>query len=147
MRTVIVAGAFDPLHFGHVRHIQLAKMLGDKLIVIINPDADLIRKKGYVFLPLEQRKAIVEALKSVDEVVVAIDGDGTVAKTIEMIKQRTSDEFIFAKGGDRVPGTLPDNEVKVCEKLGINLVYGVGDKLDSSQEIVSKVLKQIGGNL
>ena len=133
MKTVCVAGNFDPLHIGHVRHIQKAKKLGDKLVVIIHPDNDVIKKKGYCFMPLEQRKAIIEELKSVDEVVVAIDNDITCAKTLRLIKPN-----IFAKGGSRVLGTLPENEIQICQELGIQIVYGIGEQLASSQELVKR---------
>ena len=141
-RVICVAGAFDPLHHGHLDHIRKAKALGDWLIAIVNPDEDLVRKKGYVLLPLEHRVEILKALRWVDEVIVAIDGDGTVAKTLEMIKQSTNSELVFAKGGDRTPDNMPQNEVRTCERLGIKVIYGVGDKLASSQELVSSLLRQ-----
>jgi len=138
MIKVAVAGGFDPLHIGHLEHIRKAKKLGDWLVVIVNPDADLIRKKGYVFMPLEHRKAILEALREVDEVVVSIDSDGTVAKTLKLIKPD-----IFAKGGDRTPDNMPQNEIDACQEIGCKIVYGLGDKLDSSQWIVARALAQL----
>ena len=149
MRIVIVAGGFDPLHRGHIDHIRKARALGNRLIAITHLDEILIAKKGYCFMPLADRQAILESIKWVDEVVISIDSDGTVAKTLEMLRQNTEGELIFAKGGDRAPDSvpIPRNETETCERLGIQIVYGIGDKLDSSQDIVKRVIKQIGGSL
>jgi len=73
--TVAVSGAFDPIHIGHIRYIQEAAKLGDRLVVILNGDDFLLKKKGFVFMPFEDRKEIVQALKGVDEVVASIDSD------------------------------------------------------------------------
>ncbi len=138
MTRVMVSGAFDPIHRGHIEHIQKAKELGDWLIVSVNPDEDMFRKKGYCFMPLEERMVIVKEIKGVDEVVASIPDNGTQGKTLEWIRPD-----IFAKGGDRVLGTLPENEVKVCEELGIKIVYGIGEKLNSSQDLVRNAIRQI----
>ena len=144
MLKTIVAGGFDPVHRGHLDHIRKARALGDRLIVITHPDAILLRKKGYCLLPLADRVEILEAIKWVDEVVVSIDGDGTVAKTLEKIRQNSSGELAFAKGGDRTPMNMPANEIETCERLGIKIIYGVGNELSHSQELVSNLLKQVG---
>ena len=134
---VMCSGGFDPLHLGHLRHLQLAKKLGDYLVVSVNPDEDLIRKKGYVFMPEEQRMEIVANLKCVDEVILTIPDDGTQGKTLEWISPD-----IFAKGGDRdSDANMPANEVKICGDLGIRLVYGVGEKLSSSSDLVKRVIE------
>jgi D-beta-D-heptose 7-phosphate kinase/D-beta-D-heptose 1-phosphate adenosyltransferase len=143
MRTIVVAGGFDPLHLGHLDHIKKARALGDKLVAITHPDDILIQKKGYCLLPLAHRVEILKALRCVDEVIVSIDKDGTVAKTLEEISEITEGELIFAKGGDRTPDNMPQNEVGTCEKLGIKITYGVGDKLASSQDIVGNLIKQL----
>lgn len=132
--VVAVCGAFDPLHSGHLEHIKKAKELGDYLIAIINPDEDVIRKRGIVFMPLGQRYQILKSIKEIDEVVIAIDGDGTVANTIKMIKPD-----ILAKGGDRTPENMPKNEIEACKEVGCEIVYGVGKQLASSTELIRKI--------
>lgn len=131
---VMVAGGFDPLHIGHLAHFQMAKKLGDWLIVSVNPDSDMIRKKGYCFMPLEERREIIKELRCVDEVLTTIDNDGTQAETLKLVKPD-----IFAKGGDRTPGNMPQNEVDACEEIGCKIVYGVGPKLTSSSELVRRI--------
>jgi D-beta-D-heptose 7-phosphate kinase/D-beta-D-heptose 1-phosphate adenosyltransferase len=113
----------------------LAKKLGDYLIVMVNPDRDMVRKKGYCLLPLEHRLAILKELRCVDEVVVIIDKDGTCAETLKMIRPQ-----IFAKGGDRTPNNMPENEIKACQEIGCKIVYGIGPKIASSQDLVKKAL-------
>jgi len=118
--TVAVSGAFDPIHVGHVRYIREAAKLGDKLVVILNSDDFLLRKKGFVFMPFEERKEILQNVKGVDEVIASIDKDQTVRKTLEMVKPA-----IFAKGGDRTgPENIP--EAETCDKIGCKLVTNVG---------------------
>ncbi len=130
---VAVAGGFDPLHIGHLRHLKEAKSLGDYLVVLVSNDEDMIRKKGFCFMPLEERMEILRALKCVDRVIPTRDKDGTQAKTLKALKPD-----VFAKGGDRTPGNMPANEIKVCEQAGIKIVYGVGKRLRSSSEMVRR---------
>lgn len=136
--TVVVAGKFDPLLRGHLDHIQKARALGDRLVVITHPDsvvAEARRKEGKIakcLIPLEDRVAVLQNLKWVDDVVVSIDGDGGSDKTLEMLRPD-----VFAKGGDRTPDNMPRDEVEVCERLGIKIVYGVGDLLTSSSAVVA----------
>jgi len=94
MKTVSVSGYFDPLHVGRLEYFNIAKELGDKLIVLVNNDQQAIIKKGYVFMPCEDRKKIVSALSIVDEVVKVIDQDRSVSKTLAKVKPD-----IFANGG------------------------------------------------
>ncbi|MBA7710147.1 Bifunctional protein HldE [subsurface metagenome] len=134
---VAIAGGFDPLHIGHIKHIEAASKLGDWLIVIVSTDRDMIRKKGYEFMPFEERIEIVKALKWVDEVVPSIDADGTVAKTLKVIKPD-----IFAKGGDRTEDNMPENEIQACKEIGCKIVYGVGEQMQSSSGLVARIVKQ-----
>ena len=134
---VAIAGGFDPLHIGHIKHIEAASKLGDWLIVIVSTDRDMIRKKGYEFMPFEERIEIVKALKWVDEVVPSIDADGTVAKTLKVIKPD-----IFAKGGDRTEDNMPENEIQACKEIGCKIVYGVGEQMQSSSGLVDRIVKQ-----
>src|SRR3989344_6734535 len=116
-KQIIVAasGGFDPLHVGHVEYLQKAKALGGKLVVIVNSDNFLLKKKGYIFMPFEERMKIIAALRCVDEVVPCIDDDQSVCKTLEQLKPD-----IFAKGGDRMTTNIPETEV--CMRLGIKIV-------------------------
>ena len=134
MMRVAVAGGFDPLHIGHIRHIEEASLLGS-VVAIVSSREDMIRKKGYEFMPFKERIELVGALKWVDAVVPTIDTDGTVAKTLEMIRPD-----LYAKGGDRVESNMPENEKEVCRNIGCKIVYGVGgfNKAQSSSELVVK---------
>jgi len=125
------SGYFDPLHVGHIELFKLAKALGDKLIVILNNDEQAVLKKGKPFMSLEERKKILEAIKDVDEVFVSIDKDLSVCKSLEFIKPD-----IFAKGGDRFAGEIPETEI--CKKLGIKIIDGLGEKIRSSKDFYNK---------
>jgi cytidyltransferase-like protein len=130
--TVAVSGAFDPIHIGHIRYLRAAAKLGDKLIVILNKDEFLMKKKGFVFWPFEARKEIIEGIKGVDEVIEAVDDDLTVRKTLEKIKPD-----IFAKGGADLE-SIP--EVDVCRGIGCKLELNVGgSRIFSDAELSQKV--------
>jgi len=130
--VVATSGYFNPLHIGHLHCIQAARKLGTKLIVIVNNDEQVKVKGSVAFMPEKERMEIVKALKSVDEVILSIDKDKTVCKSLELIKPD-----IFAKGGDRILDNIP--EVPVCEKLGIKMVFGVGGgKIQSSSWLIKK---------
>jgi len=134
MKRVAVAGGFDPLHVGHLRHIKAAKELGDQLTVILNSDDDMIRKKGYCFMPLSERMEIVGSLRFVDQVLACLDNDGTVTRTLKWLKPD-----IFAKGGDRRPDNMPRSELEVCKQIGCQIIYGVGGgKVESSSNLVKR---------
>ena len=132
VKIVAVSGYFDPIHIGHIEYFKLAKQLGDRLIVILNNDKQAILKKSKSFMPLEERKKILEALKDVDEVFVSIDEDETVCKSLEAVMPD-----IFAKGGDRFAYEIP--EAAICKKLGIKIIDGVGKKIQSSKNFYEKV--------
>jgi cytidyltransferase-like protein len=137
MIKVAVAGGWDPLHIGHVRHIEEASKLGDWLVVLVSSDEDMVRKKGMAFMPLNERVEILKALRWVDEVVVTIDKDGTMAETLKIVKPN-----IFAKGGDRTPDNMPTNEVEACKEIDCEIVYGVGKRLQSSSALLKRVQKE-----
>ncbi len=132
MVIVAASGGFDPIHVGHVEYLEHAKSLGDKLVVIVNTDDFLLRKKGYAFMPLAERMKIVQALKCVDEVIACIDKDQSVCETLRMLKPN-----IFAKGGDRNVGNIP--EAVICSEVGITIVDGLGAKIQSSSDLVKKL--------
>lgn len=137
MKRVIVSGFFNPLHGGHLDMIEAAADLGDKLLVIVNNDKQQIIKKGKIILDEANRSRLLNAIKGVDEVRIAIDEDPTVIETLRKIaNDYPNDELIFANGGDRsAPEVVP--EKSVCEEYGIQMVYGVGgeNKADSSTRI------------
>jgi len=137
MKIVIVSGFFNPLHGGHLDMIEAAARMGDKLIVIVNNDIQQVLKKDKIILPEQNRVRLMRALRDVDEVVLAIDQDPPVIKTLESIAERyPNDELVFANGGDRdSEKAIPEGEV--CHRYGIELVFGVGgnDKADSSTRI------------
>ncbi|MFW6230881.1 MAG: adenylyltransferase/cytidyltransferase family protein [Nanoarchaeota archaeon] len=135
MTTVAVSGHFIYLHVGHIRLIQAAKELGDKLVVIVSNDEQQKMKKGKIIVPAKDRMEIVKAIKGVDEVVLAIDEDTTCCRTLEKVKPD-----IFANGGDRNQGEVP--EAKVCKKYNIKMVDDVGGgKADSSSRIIEELKK------
>lgn len=138
-KIVCVSGGFDPIHVGHVRMIQEAAALGDELIVIINNDHWLMKKKGYVFMPQEQRKEIIEGLRGVTRVVFTShepdDDDRSVCRELREIRPH-----VFANGGDRKPDGDPVPEVAVCDELGIEMIYNVGQggKMQSSSWLTAE---------
>lgn len=137
MKVTIVSGFFNPLHGGHLDMIEAAALMGDKLIVVVNNDVQQIIKKGKVILNEQNRARLLGALRVVDEVVIAVDEDPTVVRTLQMIAlQHPDDDLIFANGGDRASEKeVP--ETKVCADYGIKMVFGVGgtEKADSSTRI------------
>lgn len=139
--VVLVTGGFDPLHSGHLAYFKAAKKLGDKLIVGINSDSWLERKKGKNFLPLSERYEIVSALKYVDNCILFNDEDGTAIEAIRnVIMLYPFDRIIFANGGDRVEGNTPEEDAKLFPEKDIIFQYGVGglDKKNSSSWILQK---------
>ena len=103
MKLIVVSGGFDPIHSGHIAYFNSAKSYGDKLIVALNSDAWLEKKKGKFFMPFDERKAIVESIKFVDEVIgFEDDYKGSCINALEEIKKSYPDDDIyFANGGDR----------------------------------------------
>jgi len=145
-KIVAVSGGFNPLHIGHIRYMQEAKKLGDKLVVILNNDNWFNIKGKPVFMSHHERKEIIEALECVDEVVISGHRKNTkdisVAKELLKIKPH-----IFANGGDRKPEDvdIPSSEYKVCKELGIEIVFNVGKggKIRSSSELLKAYSKKI----
>ncbi len=134
MPVVCVSGYFNPLHYGHVKHFEEAAKYGD-LVVILNSDKAAKKKSGFCFMPFEERKYIIEALKCVKSVVAAEDDDGTVCKNLIKIRP----DF-FCNGGDRTKTNTPEQEV--CGHLGIEMVWGVGgeDKLQASSRLIENAV-------
>ncbi len=130
--TVMVSGGFDPIHIGHVRMIQeAARDFGD-VIVAVNSDDWLLRKKGYVFMPWEERAEIVRSITGVTKVVAFDDADNTACDAI-----RTYKPTFFANGGDRTTENTP--EQSACEESGVQMVWAVGGgKIQSSSDLVNE---------
>lgn len=141
-KIVAVSGGFDPIHIGHVRMFQEAKALGDELVVILNNDNWLRKKKGHVFMPQEERAEIIAAIKGVDRVVISGHGenptDMSVCSELAVVKPN-----IFANGGDRFHHNIP--EVAVCDSIGCEMVFNVGQggKVQSSSWLLSKYLERL----
>ncbi len=128
---VAVSGGFDPIHKGHVQMIREAAEYG-RVVVILNSDDWLIRKKGYKFMSFEERAYIAGSIKGVSIVTAVDDTDGTVCKALERFKPD-----YFANGGDRYETNTP--EMKMCQELGIQLLWNVGGgKIQSSSDLVYK---------
>lgn len=131
-KIVAVSGGFDPIHVGHLSLFEEAKKLGDRLVVILNGDGWVMRKKGRYFMSAEDRKRIIESLKPVDEVVIWDDGRDDVSLALKMLRPH-----IFANGGDRKQDNTP--EVEICSRLGIDMAFNVGGgKMRSSSELLQK---------
>jgi len=138
-KIVMVSGGFDPVHIGHVRMFEEAKKLGDELVVLLNNDNWLKLKKGYVFMPENERKEIIEAFKAVNRVILTSHEENT--KDISISKDLLAIRpHIFAKGGDRHVGNIPTPEVLVCREIGCEIIndIGFGGKVQSSSELVKK---------
>ena len=134
MKVVAISGYFDPIHVGHLEYINMAKKLGDKLVVIVNNNYQCELKKGKPFMDEKDRVTIVSNLKNVDETFLSIDKDKTVCASLEKIKPD-----IFANGGDRKNYEIPESVI--CKKYDIKIIDGLGDKIRSSSDLTG--LKEI----
>ncbi len=134
---VTVSGGFDPVHVGHLRMFEEAKNLGDKLVVILNCDAWLVRKKGRAFMNQSERAEIIKGFRCVDDVFVLESGRNDVVEALEKIRPH-----IFANGGDRkAEKDIP--EAEICKKLGIQMIFNVGGgKVRSSSELLKNYSKK-----
>ena len=142
-KIVLVTGGFDPVHSGHVSYIRAARELGDVLIVGVNSDSWLVRKKGEPFMPLDERGAIIEEFKSVDVVIVFDDSDGTAIDAInQVLEMYPEDEVFFANGGDRTLDNIPE---MVVDSNRLRFVFGVGgnDKKNSSSWILKDYKERV----
>ena len=125
---IAVSGYFDPIHVGHLEYLKMAKSLGDILVVIVNNNRQCVLKKGKFFMDENDRLEIVKSIKYVDKVVLSVDQDKTVCKSLELIRPN-----IFANGGDRSTDEVP--ETSVCKKYKIEMVDGLGEKIRSSSSL------------
>jgi len=130
MIKVCTSGYFNPIHRGHLELLKQAKALGDYLIVIVNNDEQVKLKGSVPFMNQIERCEIVDAIRYVDEVVLSIDHDRTICKTLAMVQPD-----VFAKGGDSTPDNVP--EKKVCDIHNIKLAFGIGGgKIQSSSILI-----------
>lgn len=136
MKIVLVTGGFDPIHSGHIEYFKSARELGDMLIVGINSDNWLQRKKGRAFMPWVERNVIVANLDVVDATLAFDDSDGSAVDAIRKVKSLyPSDEIIFANGGDRTVHNIPEmSEANVVFKFGV----GGENKMNSSSWILEE---------
>jgi len=142
-KAVAISGGFDPVHIGHIDLIRAARALGGRLVVILNNDNWLLQKKGYFFMPEQERKAVLESIRYVDRVIVT--GHQSKPRDISVCRELAAIKpDIFANGGDRKADNIPEYEL--CNRLGIKMVFNVGGgKKQSSSELVRRVKK--GGHV
>jgi cytidyltransferase-like protein len=140
-KIILVTGGFDPLHSGHIEYIKSARQLG-RVVVGVNSDAWLARKKGQAFMPLQERLNIINNLK---DVMVAIDFDdsnGSAKDAIKKVRKLFSkDTIVFANGGDRTKENIPEMNI---DDTNIEFLFGVGgeNKINSSSWILKKWSQQ-----
>ncbi len=137
-KAVIVSGYFNPIHKGHIEYFQNAKTNGGKLFVIVNNDFQRVLKGSKEFQDENERKFIIENLRVVDKCFLSIDKDRTVIETIKMIFNQFGKEYqlAFANGGDQNNDTIPERSI--CEELSVELIDGLGVKIQSSSWILNK---------
>jgi cytidyltransferase-like protein len=142
-KIVLVTGGFDPIHSGHIEYFKEASKLGSKLIVGVNSDEWLVRKKGSPFMPIEERMAIIQELRCVDEVIVFDDTDNTakdaIIKCLDMYPDNT---IVFANGGDRGKDNIPEMDLS---DIRLSFAFGVGgnDKKNSSSWILANYASMV----
>ena len=137
-KIIIVSGYFNPLHKGHIDYFNSAKSLGEKLFVIVNNDNQRKNKGSKEFMLEDERVLILGEMSVVDKVILSVDKDKTVRATIKKIHNSYSQDYelYFANGGDQDNDVCP--EVATCKELGIGLIDGLGDKIQSSSWLLKK---------
>ena len=137
-KAIIVSGYFNPIHKGHLEYFKNAKQHADFLFVIVNSDLQRKLKGSKPFQDEKERMIIVNSIKGVDKAILSIDKDRTVCETIKKIAIKYGKEYslAFANGGDQNNDTIP--EKPICEQLGVELIDGLGDKIQSSSWLLNK---------
>ena len=138
MKIVLVTGGFDPIHSGHISYLKSAKALGDKLVVGLNSDAWLDKKKEKFFMPFTERKIIIENLSCVDQVISFEDDEnGSAIGALEHVKKiYPEDTILFANGGDRNIENIPEMSVQ-----GVKFLFGVGG--DDKKKLIKRIIALI----
>jgi len=137
-KAIIVSGYFNPIHKGHLEYFNNAKAMADQLFVIVNNDHQRELKGSREFQDENERMIIVSNIKAVDKAILSIDTDRTVCATIKMIAEQFGEEFDlgFANGGDQNNEICPERDV--CNEFKIELIDGLGDKIQSSSWLLKK---------
>ena len=137
-KAIIVSGYFNPLHKGHLDLFEKAKEVGDALIVIVNNDKQREMKGSKFFQDEEERVRIIRSLSVVDMAWISIDKDSTQNETLRLMfgKFYETYKLAFANGGDQNNNTIPEKQI--CEQYGIELIDGLGDKIQSSSWLLDK---------
>ena len=137
-KAIVVSGYFNPLHKGHIEYFHLAKEQGEKLIVIVNNDKQRELKGSKEFMFEEERLIIINELQIVFKGILSIDEDSTVCKSLEKVYHQYGENYklYFANGGDQINDECP--EANICDRLGISLIDGLGDKIQSSSWLLKK---------
>jgi|TARA_B100001059_G_scaffold146015_1_gene145955 D-beta-D-heptose 7-phosphate kinase/D-beta-D-heptose 1-phosphate adenosyltransferase len=137
-KAVIVSGYFNPIHKGHLEYFNNAKSLADELFVIVNSDFQRDLKGSKEFQIETERLLIVSNIKAVDKAILSIDRDRTVCATLKRIANEfgASYDLVFANGGDQNNDTIPERPT--CDAVGIALIDGLGDKIQSSSWLLKK---------
>jgi len=143
-KIIILSGGFDPVHIGHIRMFEAAKAQDSVVIVGVNSDAWLSRKKGKPFMPSSERIEILKAFKSIDHVYTFNDDDDTACDLIKKVILKYSDNedmnIFFGNGGDRTNKTTP--EIEFCNQNNIEMMWGVGGgKIQSSSDLIEESSK------
>ena len=137
-KAIIVSGYFNPIHKGHLEYFNNAKALADELFVIVNSDLQRNLKGSKEFQKEDERLFIVQNIKAVDKAIISVDTDRTVCASIRTISETYGKEYDlgFANGGDQDNNSIP--EASICNQLKIELIDGLGDKIQSSSWLLNK---------
>ena len=137
-KAIIVSGYFNPLHKGHIEYFHLAKSKGDELFVIVNNDIQRALKGSNEFMLEGERLLIINELKVTNKVILSIDHDRSVSLSLKNIYKNYHKKYdlYFANGGDQTNESIL--EAKTCNSLGIKLIDGLGNKIQSSSRLLKK---------